>query len=94
MVRRIGRRAWETLAKDNAIPVGYVLENVAQVLHQLPSAVEGSRSESDRGGTECKNHRSAHHWDPATRKDLHGDARQDARGFAGRVTAGLGVVLR
>lgn len=40
VARRIGRLSWEALAKDNGMPVGYVLESVAQILQQLPSAVE------------------------------------------------------
>jgi serine/threonine-protein kinase HipA len=54
MARRIGRLAWETLAKDNGMPVSYVLENVAQVLQQLPSAVDEVVQRASQEGLNTK----------------------------------------
>jgi serine/threonine-protein kinase HipA len=54
MARRIGRLAWETLAKDSGMPVSYVLENVAQVLQQLPSAVDEVVQRASQEGLNTK----------------------------------------
>ncbi|MFN2400087.1 MAG: type II toxin-antitoxin system HipA family toxin [Gemmatimonadaceae bacterium] len=50
IVRRINRISWETLAKDNVIPVEYILDNVAQVLQQLPSALEAVTERATKEG--------------------------------------------
>ncbi len=40
LVRRINRLSWEALAKENGVPLESVLDTAAQLLDQLPAALE------------------------------------------------------